>query len=742
MNTGAVPFRRLFFLLCIIWFALNAPVLLGHKLLPWDAMDEFYPTVYFNAHNLRLGIAPWWNPYIYGGTPAIADPQGMLFSPLLMAWMLLPQSLGPVWFDWGVLLHLLMGGTAMLAVLRNYRANAVGMLLGAMVFMAGGVAASRLEHVPIVIAYAYAPVVMLALKRFIACPTPLRGCFLGLASGVMATHLVQVTYLFALVFTALAITDTWGQWPAYKNRDRFAWFGGMALAGIIAAIIAMPQLLFSSAFMAVSNRAVVPLDAVDITSLDLRAFMIMLVPNAYYTFQGGPYAGPADFVESYLYIGVVPLLTLAFSMRAWKQSENRRIMAFFAAIGVLSTLYMMGANTPFYPWLYTWLPGLTHFRRPADAAYILNYALAVWVGICATRIDLQSRRELTFVLAMTVALLALAASQMHSQHGRLFLALAVAVVALWQLRRKQGEWHVALWLSIVLAVDYAGYNLNGRFNEGGKLESRFKDTPAARYLAGYLDGRAGELPYRFTTHGTSVTWDNGGELLDIASTQGYNPLRVGMYEDMYRPRESSNKDDRANPLNAPPFYTLDRLLAVRYVLVGRRRDKAAWTAPPGYVHVFGDGGADVWRDDGAYPRILNPRQAMLQRVDEPIDPIKFGATDFRKVVWLTPRDERDAESDKIAARICTGTMTVSARATFTRASIDVHGDEPGWTVLDDLDAPGWRASIDGRDAPIHRANGLFRAVCVPAGNHRLVFSFHPLLMIFDALEHSRRKPAR
>ena len=46
-------------------------------------------------------------------------------------------------------------------------------------------------------------------------------------------------------------------------------------------------------------------------------------------------------------------------------------------------------------------------------------------------------------------------------------------------------------------------------------------------------------------------------------------------------------------------------------------------------------------------------------------------------------------------------------------------------ALHDVYYPGWVAEIDGRRAPILRADVLFRGLEVPAGHHRVVFQFAP-----------------
>lgn len=47
----------------------------------------------------------------------------------------------------------------------------------------------------------------------------------------------------------------------------------------------------------------------------------------------------------------------------------------------------------------------------------------------------------------------------------------------------------------------------------------------------------------------------------------------------------------------------------------------------------------------------------------------------------------------------------------------------GYAVLLDEVAPGWTATVDGREAPVERADGLFRAVAVGPGRHEIVFGY-------------------
>jgi hypothetical protein len=60
-----------------------------------------------------------------------------------------------------------------------------------------------------------------------------------------------------------------------------------------------------------------------------------------------------------------------------------------------------------------------------------------------------------------------------------------------------------------------------------------------------------------------------------------------------------------------------------------------------------------------------------------------------------------------------------------RVELDVTLESPGLVVLADVYYPGWELTIDGRPAPIHRANRLMRGAALPAGPHHLVYTYAP-----------------
>ena len=62
---------------------------------------------------------------------------------------------------------------------------------------------------------------------------------------------------------------------------------------------------------------------------------------------------------------------------------------------------------------------------------------------------------------------------------------------------------------------------------------------------------------------------------------------------------------------------------------------------------------------------------------------------------------------------------------YTPEKVVIQSNDPtgGLLILTDANYPGWTATIDGNPVPIYQADGLFRGLFVPPGDHELVFEY-------------------
>jgi hypothetical protein len=67
-----------------------------------------------------------------------------------------------------------------------------------------------------------------------------------------------------------------------------------------------------------------------------------------------------------------------------------------------------------------------------------------------------------------------------------------------------------------------------------------------------------------------------------------------------------------------------------------------------------------------------------------------------------------------------------------RLVAELTTNSPGLLVVTDLFYPGWVAQEEGRRLEILRADGLFRAVALPAGSHRVTFRYRPMSFLIGA----------
>lgn len=732
--------------LAILWTALFLPFLAGRRLIDFDSVEAFYPAAFFNAQSLRGGEWPWWNPFVYAGHPQVADPQGLVFSPLLSLLMLLPARPGVVWFDACVLLHLLVGGIGVLALTRGFRLPPAASLLGALVYIVGGAASARLQHTPIVLAYGFAPWALLFCARLVERPALADALGLGLAAGAMLTHPVQATYLLLLLAAAYGAASFARRWREVRVPASLRLVAFVALAAVVALLMAGPQLAATLAFLPLSTRAPFAFDEVATNGLAPRVLATIVWPNVDGVLAG-TYTGSGDVTESFLYFGTVPLVLAAgFGVAALRQPATRFATGFFATAAAAALAYALGGRTPLFGAAFRHLPGVDLFRRPSDAAFVFNLGIALCVA-CAAGAALRTTDDgrLRRVGLATLG----AVAGWHGAVGTLELlqqrpfaavfAVGAAALAAAMLLRSVPGGRVAPVLAAALLLltlaDYRVFNVPNRLNaksaddrqqfeHGNPLLAAIRAAPVA----------PGDLPGRVEPIAAGGFWAQGGVFHGVYSTQGYNPMRVRSYDDYFGTAESGNVVRRftaALPtLDAPLF----DVAGVRYVVT-----PATGTALPAasakFEPVVTAAGTTLWRNRNAWARLLTPARADVVAPDTTASAATFAGVDFAATVLLFPRTPAELPAATAAAQRCRGQARLSAPSYRNNSlAFDAVADAPAWVAVSDVAFPGWQAWAGDERLPIWRANGPFRALCVPAGAHRIRMEFSPLAFVRAALD--------
>ncbi len=111
-----------------------------------------------------------------------------------------------------------------------------------------------------------------------------------------------------------------------------------------------------------------------------------------------------------------------------------------------------------------------------------------------------------------------------------------------------------------------------------------------------------------------------------------------------------------------------------------------------------------------------------------------GDAAYRDVIAPGFRIDRVAVTEKPVAGLATTTPARTpppagrariAKVTDDGLVVQARAQRPGMLVVSDAWAPGWQATVDGHSTPVQRVDYVFRGVQLPAGNHRVVFSYHP-----------------
>lgn len=733
------------------WTALAWPWLSGAVTIPWDAKAHFYPQLQFLAQSLHRAESPFWAPFVFAGTPQIADPQSLIFSPpfLALAWFDPDPSFQA--FDGVVLGSLGIGGLFVLLLFRDRSWHPAGAALAALAFAFGASAAWRVQHVGQILSLAAWPASLFFLMRGLERGSAAYGFLAGVTAGIMALGRDQVAYL-GLGLLALSVVDFWIGRPFWRRLARSA---APLLAGLCGgAIVAALPVLLTFLLAEGSNRPAIDAASAGQGSLHPALLLTAAIPNLFgvsgplsgYWGPPSPLWGPVDLFLArnmgLVYLGALPLALIfaGFLRGAFFAREIRFVLVGF----VVMLLYALGRYTPAFEAVFPFVPGMDLFRRPADAAFFVGALGALLAGYAAHRVCTGTIRtgalfpglaEAALLALIFTGAIALALSK--NTLGGAARAIAEASVcfglafALLSVLPHVGRPLVAtLAVAALLTADLAWNNgpnestaLPPATYEVLRPDSRNALIAAMRERLG-----PGSLD-RVELAGLGFHWPNASLVHRLHNTLGYNPLRLGPYARATGAGDHAALPEQRGFSALMPSYrsALADMLGLRFIATGVPIEEIDRTLKPGDLPLVArtaDG--FLYENARAWPRASFVTDARAADVDALIATGAWPAVDLARTVLL-PLGSNVPAASQGSARPASRPPAPVRVASYGNTDIvlDVTAPGAGYVVLNDPYHPWWQAELDGRAVPLLRANGLFRAVQVPAGSHRVRFVFAP-----------------
>ncbi len=655
--------------------------------IPYDLNVYHYSLADYIFRALRAGRFPTWDPTQFCGIGLASNIQAELFYPPM--WLLFAANWGRQHLSYSSLeifqiAHVWLAFYLCYRWLRKRELSYVAALIGAGAYAFGGYVGLNLQHLGLIVAYAWFPLGFEGIDEALRTRTWKPFLKLVTASAMAFLAGYPPTWLAFAVFAGTYAVLTFDLRVAIGTLMAFV--ASLAVAAIQllptreAAAAKIPELRYGAGIR------------------DLSYFISLLIPN-YYNF-GLNVPIQENPGKDCLYLGAAAILGIAllWRVRKWKP------LIPLAGAGLVGLVVITN------PYNLVWT-AIEHSPLLADlvrSGYFLVIVPMTVAPLAAYGIDAFLKRKARpvqdwvsgAIVAVAVFFCGLqierwATNRLPAGIQSLYDVLIAAILlgaVLFGSRSQTGVRKSILIATALLiaAVDYKAFVTSKRFDAG--LGDGAVDFVSSQF-PGMSDDDFNVL--RAHPEFRILRDDPGGphplELRegDLNTIQGFDPLFTTAYRTTLLDIAHADFTERDRFTIDPSNEVALRLYGVRYAITAEAgKSYAQLMSSPDF--------RPVGKFDSYY-RVFEYVHA------EP----PFG--------WESKSEEVKLTSWQPERRV-----------------FDVRSDSGGRFTLREQFLPGWEATIDGRSVPIERWTTAFQAVIVPGGAHQVLFRYRPRSLRYGA----------
>jgi len=752
MKTWQIWTLMLVLLFSAIVFLYQEPVIKGEKLSIADVKSQ---GIIFEKNKTdyidEFGEYPQWYPYIFGGMPFQASGTYRLQYTIETLYKIIPKPIRSR-LAVGFTFNLLAGGFFMILLLRSYGVGYIAAFTGAMAFIFTTKILGT-PHTNRIVTFIHLPLILYALRMAVTSRKWIYFVLLGgaLGSQIGSYHPQVAFYGLMLMglYTLYRFVLSMQEKESWASMGQFAamWLLSLGVGYFMASIVLMPmqEYLPYSIRGAVGNSsggaAGLSYEYATSWSFSWAEILTFIIPS-FSGHSGNTYWGDSPFTSYPHYLGIVTVI-LAIAAGVW--ARKRKDFWFYIGLIVFTLLIAMGRNfAPLSKFLLAYLPYFNKFREPSMILIMTITGIAVMAGwgmeAILTKLRMERNEKIVSVLlksligAGVIFLLAVLfkdqlASFMDGIYKNADLARdrmtryanMAQARAFWKIRF--GLFHKDLLLACIWAIStltvlwaafdkrlslktimitlplllFADLAIQGRmvipemFARASTNQMKPQETGAIRFL------KSDQEQYRvfpldqFTTN--EYAWFN------ISSIGGYHAAKMSKYQEIMDAGLFNN-------------FSFLQLANTKYFISSQAINH------PLLIESYSDAKTYIYKYLNYLPRayIVN-NYVISDSKEKTFELIKSETYDPAKTVIL--HEPFLAMGDGAGG-------TVEIRSwTPQRYEIDVSMAGPGLLCLSEAwYPPGWKATVDGNEVSILRANHTFQAIPLASGRHAVEFTFN------------------
>lgn len=715
-----------------------------------DSIRMQFPWKVLAFDQIKKGKFPLWNPYNFAGSPLLANYQSGILYPLNFLYLLFSPLTA-----WTILtiLEIFLAMVFMFLLLRELKISQIASIFGALAFVSSSFFITWLEIDIIGHTYLWLPLIIYLIKKGLKTKKkyfyPLISFCLAcsILAGYPQTAILIIFYsILYFLFRLRSLPD--------KKRELVYFLLFLVLSLGLAGIQVIPTLeLYRQA----------PLSK-PFSRWTFEHFLVpfnQLVSFFAPDFFGNPATGNfwgRDYGDLTPSIGTIPLF---FALLPLFLKKKKRLINFLYLSGFF--FFLLAVKNPVSSLLgWLGLPILSS-GTPARILCLLFFNLALLSGfgfdyfltLLRKKTNLKRIKRLMIIFFLIYFFLWLFAffgtrafpegeslADNLSVTRRNLILPTVSFVALLVVfvyfnyfshffKEKINNFLLLLSALGIISLVFLNlfYRLN-KYNPSSPSKFFFPDHPVLNFLQSKSN-----TPDRFYGFGSAHFGDNFATFYKVYAAEGYDALRIDRYGELIAavetgeiPEDYLRSDARFSNEDNQNRRKIFNLLGIKYILDKDDAPTKEWEPQPwkfpedGYQLIWQKGKFKVYENKEALPRAFLVNDYLVLKDDQEIIKKIFSSDfDSSKTVIIEKELSDKMEWNK-------GGLGEAEIVSYlpNEVIIETKSEINSFLFLSDAYYPGWKTYLDGKETKIYRANYAFRAVPVPAGNHKITFFYQPL----------------